>query len=105
MLCVYRLVIHTARGGDGTDSAMRRYVPRPSASAPARYHVLYCALRVEAGSGDYAGHAECALHRRRGLPAHYSGDSAADHVGLGAEEEHRAEGEPGLNRDSWLRSV
>ena len=96
---------HTAFGDDETDSAMRRYVPRPSAIAPARYHVSYCALRAEVGSGAHARHAECAQHRRPGPPAHYPGDSGADHAGLGAAEGHRAKVEPELNRDSWLRSV
>ena len=96
---------HTASGDGETDSAMRRYVLRPSAIAPARYHVSYCALRAEAGSGGHARHAECARHRRPGLPADYPGDSGADHAGLGAAEGHRAKVEPELNRDSWRRSV
>jgi hypothetical protein len=49
---------HSVRGDGETDSAMRRYVPRPSAIARARYHVSYCALRAEARFGAFARHAE-----------------------------------------------
>jgi len=96
---------HSARADGETDSTMRTSVPRPSAIAPAYYHVSYCALRAEAGFGAYARHVECARHRRPGPRADYPGDSAADHAGLEAAEGHRAKVEPGLNRDSWLRSV
>jgi len=53
----YLAVSHTARGDGETDSAMRTYVPQPSAIAPARYHASYCALRAEARFGGYAKHA------------------------------------------------
>ncbi len=96
---------HSAHGDDETDSAMRRYVPRPSAIVPTRYHVSYCALRAEAEFGAYTRHAEWARHRRPGPLAHCLGDSAADHAGLAAAEGHPAKVEPELNRDSWLRSV
>jgi hypothetical protein len=74
---------HSVRGDGETDSAMRRYVPRPSAIARARYHVSYCALRAEVRFGAFARHAECARNRRPGHLAHYPGDSAADHERLG----------------------
>src|SRR5712692_6662029 len=93
----YLAFSHSARGDGETDSAMRRYVPRPSAIARARYHVSYCASRAEAGFGAYARHAECARNRRPGPLAHYPGDSAVDHANLGAAEGHRAKLEPGLN--------
>src|SRR5215471_15484075 len=37
-------VSHAARGDGETDSTRRRCVPQPSAIAPDRYHVSYCAL-------------------------------------------------------------
>jgi len=47
----YLAVSHTA-GGDGeTDSTRRRCVPQPSAIAPVRYHVSYCALPAGARFG------------------------------------------------------
>src|SRR5262249_61800015 len=50
----YLPVSHTAPGDGGIDSAIRTYVPRPTAIAPARYHVPYCALRAGAGCGGRA---------------------------------------------------
>jgi hypothetical protein len=99
----YLAVSHTARGDGETDSAVRTYVPQPSAIAPARYHASYCALRAEARFGGYAKRGECARHRRPSPPARCPGDSGADHAALGAAECHRARVEPGLNRDSWLQ--
>src|SRR5215469_6638176 len=67
----YLAASHTAREGGEIDSAMRRYVPQPSGSAPARFHALYCALPGVAGFDGYAKHGECARHRRPGLvPQH-----------------------------------
>lgn len=96
----YLRASHTAREDGGTDSAMRKCVPRPSAIAPARCHVPYCALRAGTGCGGRAKHGGCAPRRRPGPPAYNQGDSAADHVVLGAAECHRAMVKPGLNRDS-----
>jgi len=92
----YLAVSHTARGDGETDSAMRTYVPQPSAIAPARYHASYCALRAEARFGGCAKHGECARHRRPCPPARCPSDSAADHAALGAAECHRARVEPGF---------
>jgi hypothetical protein len=75
----YLPVSHTAPGDGGTDSAMRTYVPRPTAIAPARYHVPYCALRAGAGCGGRAKPGGCAPRRRPAPLAYNQGDSAADH--------------------------
>ena len=99
----YLAVSHTARGDGETDSAMRTYVPQPSAIAPARYHASYCALRAEARFAGYAKHGECARHRRPCPPARCPGDSTADHAALGVTECHQARAKPGLNRDCSLR--
>ena len=98
-------VFHTAGAGGETDSTMRRCAPQPSAIAPARYHVSYCALPAEARFGGHAKHGECTRRRRPGLLANCPGDSAADHAVLGATECHRATVKLGLNRGSSLRSV
>src|SRR6516162_2421279 len=49
-------VFHTAGAGGETDSTMRRCVPQPSAIAPARYHVSYCAWPAEASFDGHARH-------------------------------------------------
>ena len=96
---------HTAGAGGETDSTMRKCVPQPSAIAPARCHVSYCAWPAEARFDGHAKRSECTRRRRLGLLATCPGDNAADHAALGATECHRAKVTPGLNRDSWLRSV
>src|ERR1700739_752925 len=98
-------VSRTAHGGGETDSTMRKCVPQPSATALARYHVSYCAWPTGERFGGYAKHDEGTRRRRRGLLARCPGGSAADHVVRGAMECHLARREPGLIRDSWLRSV
>jgi len=80
MLCVYLLVSHIGDEADGTDSAMRRCVPQPSASAPAHYHVSYCASPAEARFDEHAGHCECTRRRKLVLLASCPGDSAAGNL-------------------------
>jgi hypothetical protein len=92
-------VFHTAGRGGETDSTMRRCVPQPSAIAPARYHVSYCAWPSEARFDGHAKHSECSRRRRLGLLASCPGDSATDHAAApGATECNRASVKPGLNR-------
>jgi hypothetical protein len=91
----YLPVSRTAPGDGGTDLAMRTYVPRPSAIAPARYHVPYCALQAGAGCGGRAKPGGCAPRRRPGPLPYNQGDSAADHAVLGAADSHRARVKPG----------
>src|SRR5215467_14553672 len=69
---------HTAGAGGETDSAMRKCVPQPSAIAPARCHVLYCAWPAEARFDGHARYTEYTWRRRLGLLANCPGDSAAD---------------------------
>jgi len=99
------VVFHTAGASGETDSTMRKCVPQPSAIVPARCHVSYCAWPAEARFDGHAKHSECTGRRRLGLLVNCLGDSAADHAALGAAEYHRAKVKPGLNRDSWLRSI
>ncbi len=101
----YLAVSHTARGDGETDSTRRRCVPQPSASAPVRCHVSYCALPAGARFGGNAKLSKWIQHSRLGPLARCPGGSAADHAVLGAAECHRVRAEPELNRDSWLRSV
>lgn len=104
MPCAYLPVSHSVREDDGTGSAMRKCVLRPSAIVPTRCHVPYCALRAEARCGVHAEHDAFSPRRRPGPPARSPGDSAADHAVLGAAEWHRAVVKLVLSRDSWLQS-
>src|SRR5512138_3495138 len=79
MPCAYLLVFHTAGEDDGTDSPTRRFVPRPTAIVPNRYHVTYCALRGEAGCGGHAEHCGFSPRRKPCPPVCNRGDDAADH--------------------------
>ena len=58
MLGACLAVFHTADAGGETDSTMRKCVPPPSAIAPARCHVSYCARPAEARFGGHAKHSE-----------------------------------------------
>jgi hypothetical protein len=49
MLCVYLLASHIGDEANGTDSAKRRCVPQPSASAPNHSYAVCCAWQAEAG--------------------------------------------------------
>jgi hypothetical protein len=93
-----------AGAGGETDSAMRRCVPRPNAISPTRCHVPCCALRAAAICDGRAKHAGYALRLRPDPPACSQGDTAADHVALGAPVCSRAKLMLELSHDSWLPS-
>jgi len=58
----------------GMRTDRRSCVPQPSAFAPVRYHVSYCALPAGARFGGNAKRSKRIRHRRLGLPARGTGD-------------------------------
>jgi len=68
MLYVCLLGFHIAREDDGTDSAMRKCVPQPNASAPTRYQAVCCALQAAAGHDAHLQRDGSSPRRKRDHP-------------------------------------